>query len=92
MTDSSFNKLAIVEKIEKHFLIFGKLVRREGLPFFVCGRLRKLVKFPGVPSYNLDSPSDSCNGRNSCNSQNGEDSQDGRDSQNSQNDQNSQNG
>ena len=79
MTDSSFNKLAIVEKIEKHFLIFGKLVRRKGLPFFVCGPLRKFVKFPGVPSYNLDSPTDSCNGQ---------DSQDGPDKQNSQNGQN----
>ena len=28
-------------------MIFGKLVRCEGLPFFICGWLRELVKFLG---------------------------------------------
>ena len=92
MTDSSFNSGNSRKKLKNIYLIFGKLVRRVGLPSFVCGRLRKLVKFPGVPSFNLDSPSDSCNGRNSCNGQNGQDSQDGQDSQNSQNGQDAQNG
>ena len=56
------------KKLKNFFSIFGKLVRCEGLPFFVCGQFRKLSKFVGglgpgyktyiLPSYDLDTPSD----------------------------------